>query len=126
VSQTKPACGHSDCSVSSGIFGSLTFGRGELDEHGLWEIPCDLCARAHEQAHPEEEACWPFKRDTLVDCPVEAEDAQEQLLKAVAHFLSDLGGTFDQPCASAAAINKLYRAWDDYQAIAQAKKGASQ
>ena len=42
----KPkACGRTDCGVSISIDEvTLTFGRGNLDEHGFWEIPCDLCA----------------------------------------------------------------------------------
>lgn len=45
---------HPNCSVSTGIHEGLTFGSGELDYYGYWEIPCVICARAHEQKHPEE------------------------------------------------------------------------
>lgn len=33
-------CGHHDCSCSCNIADVLTFGRGELDKGGFWEIPC--------------------------------------------------------------------------------------
>jgi len=54
-------CGNLCCSVSTGIHedmqadGSaghpyaLTFGSGELDDLGFWEIPCAKCARAAEK-----------------------------------------------------------------------------
>ncbi len=75
------ACEHEDCKVSSGIHDGLTFGRGELDDNGYWEIPCEICARAYEERYPEGSPCWPFgvkKRDealsyygfpTSADCP---------------------------------------------------------
>lgn len=62
---TKPpctkVCGHRDCGISTGyVSEELTFGRGQLDDYGYWEIPCAACARAWERAHPGKE-CWPFK-----------------------------------------------------------------
>ncbi|KKL84752.1 hypothetical protein LCGC14_1961570 [marine sediment metagenome] len=57
------ACGHKDCKVSTGIHEGLTFGRGELDDNGYWEIPCDICARAGEEKYPEQYPCWPFSRE---------------------------------------------------------------
>lgn len=56
----KSACGHPNCGASQGICESLTFGRGHLDEHGYWQIPCAICARDHERRFPESGACWPF------------------------------------------------------------------
>ncbi len=64
---TKPsakmnACGHADCGASSGICDELTFGRGELDDHGYWEIPCRACAEAFEREHPgtaKQYGVWP-------------------------------------------------------------------
>jgi hypothetical protein len=56
------ACGHEDCSVSSGICEELTFGRGELGVHGYWEIPCRSCAEVFEREHPDmasEYGVWP-------------------------------------------------------------------
>jgi len=41
-----PACKNEDCAVSSGICGALTFGYGDLDDHGYWQHPCVLCALA--------------------------------------------------------------------------------
>lgn len=55
----KP-CGHPDCSVSTGIDGSLAFGRGELDSNGYFEHPCYPCARAYEKSNPKAGKCWPF------------------------------------------------------------------
>lgn len=52
-------CGNDDCAVSTGICERLTFGHGDLDDLGYWEIPCEVCARDHERRHPEDGACWP-------------------------------------------------------------------
>ena len=41
------ACGNPNCSVSTGICGSQTFGSGELDDNGYWEHPCGACERQH-------------------------------------------------------------------------------
>lgn len=55
------ACGNPDCSVSTAIDDTtLTYGRGTLDAHGFWEIPCGPCARAAEQERPSCGPCWPF------------------------------------------------------------------
>lgn len=35
----------SHCSFSTGIDGSITAGRGQLDDNGYWEFPCEDCAR---------------------------------------------------------------------------------
>jgi len=47
------------CHVSTGIHDYLTFGTGELDENGFWEISCADCAREHEKQFPECGPCWP-------------------------------------------------------------------
>lgn len=52
-------CGNPACAISTGIHEGLTFGSGELDDHGFWEAPCEACARAWEAAYPEEGPCWP-------------------------------------------------------------------
>ena len=39
----KSACGRGDCGVSTGIHGGVTFGFGELDDNGFWEIVCKPC-----------------------------------------------------------------------------------
>jgi hypothetical protein len=57
--------GHSKCRASSTIMDTLSFGTGELDEHGFWEKPCAGCARAHEQQFPEDGECWPHSPETL-------------------------------------------------------------
>lgn len=36
---------HSGCQYSTGICGSITAGRGKLDENGYFEFPCASCAR---------------------------------------------------------------------------------
>lgn len=56
-------CNNPECKVSTHIGGDLSFGSGELDFHGFWEIPCPVCARSHEKAYPEDGECWPYKRD---------------------------------------------------------------
>lgn len=43
-----PACGNLDCSSSTGIHEGMTFGTGELDDHGFWETGCRPCAVAHD------------------------------------------------------------------------------
>lgn len=71
-------CGDETCSVSSGICGAITFGRGELDDYGYWEEPCGVCARAWEDDHPGQFA-WPRKRILWFDnCEYWAEDFYHQ------------------------------------------------
>jgi len=44
----------------------LTFGRGELGDHGYWEIPCRSCAEAFERENPDmakEYGVWPGPKD---------------------------------------------------------------
>lgn len=60
VHETLQPCGNHNCSVSTGICESLTYGSGELDQWGYWEFPCSTCARAAEIRHPEYGSCWPF------------------------------------------------------------------
>lgn len=57
----KGGCNDPRCKASSGICGAITFGKGELDDYGYWDEPCDLCARAWEKLRPGEFA-WPRKR----------------------------------------------------------------
>lgn len=64
----QPACGNSDCKISSGIHScpeqsdpGLTFGSGKLNDLGYWDKPCTPCARAYEKEHPEVGECWPFQ-----------------------------------------------------------------
>lgn len=52
-----------DCGVSMGIHDGLTFGAGKLEHYGYWEIPCDHCARKHEQDNPDDGECWPKGRN---------------------------------------------------------------
>ena len=49
----KGGCGDRTCGRSSGICGSLTFGKGELDSYGYWEFPCFRCARDYKEANPD-------------------------------------------------------------------------
>lgn len=56
----KQACGNPKCGVSTGICERPTFGSGELDSNGYWEVPCSVCARAWEAKNGLEEGqCWP-------------------------------------------------------------------
>jgi len=48
--------------VSTGIHGGLTFGHGELDHLGYWEIDCDEAYEAH---HKEEEAEKKWRRTQM-------------------------------------------------------------
>lgn len=66
----KNGCNNPDCKVSTGICEGLTFGSGELDDNGYWQIPCGKCARAWEKHHPEDGACWPYKPEDLTEAGV--------------------------------------------------------
>jgi hypothetical protein len=46
VNKPDKPCGNADCGVSTSIHGEFTFGRGHLDDHGFWEIPCETCKEA--------------------------------------------------------------------------------
>jgi hypothetical protein len=46
-------CGNPNCSCSTGIHGGLTFGSGQLDEHGYWTRPCRVCAAASDAKSKE-------------------------------------------------------------------------
>lgn len=61
----KGGCGNPRCCASSTILETLSFGRGELDQNGFWEIPCYQCARAWEAMYPDDEA-WPFREDSPI------------------------------------------------------------
>jgi len=50
----KDGCNDKKCSVSTGLFGEVTFGRGKLDFNGYWEIDCLECARAWKKQYPED------------------------------------------------------------------------
>lgn len=58
--KNKP-CGRFDCKVSTSIDDvTLTFGRGDLDFNGFWEIPCVICAEAFKK-HSPKQLVWPVK-----------------------------------------------------------------
>ena len=61
----KKDADHSKCCASTGICDATTFGQGECDHHGYWEIPCYYCARAFGKEHPEFGQCWPYSREVL-------------------------------------------------------------
>jgi hypothetical protein len=45
-----PKCGNKDCRVSTFIDQeTLTFGSGDLDANGLWELPCKICEEAYKE-----------------------------------------------------------------------------
>jgi len=56
---------HPHCKISTGIHEGLTFGKGELDDMGYWEFPCNECARENERLFPEDGKCWPFEGSTI-------------------------------------------------------------
>ena len=57
--EKKRPCGNSDCGVSTSIDDvTLTFGRGDLDFNGYWEIPCPICAEDFQRTNPNQ-SVWP-------------------------------------------------------------------
>jgi hypothetical protein len=52
-------CGNPECGVSTGICDRLTFGSGELDNHGYWEHPCIICAAVSQKFSPSLGEVWP-------------------------------------------------------------------
>lgn len=59
---------HDKCSVSTGIHEGLTFGQGELDQHGYWEFPCPSCARYKEwRDEVPFNTYWPFTKAKPAD-----------------------------------------------------------
>jgi hypothetical protein len=81
------ACGHAYCGSSTGIDGSLTFGRGHLYENGYWQYPCSVCARAFEKVHPEFGSCWPFERGKPT---IAAKDSQQMTVAELTQALSKI------------------------------------
>jgi len=116
-----PKCGDPKCGVSTGEHGRLTFGKGKLDDHGYWKIPCGICARNHEENHPEYGPCWPFKRKEF-EVEIASDDSNvHKVIKVEAHtpehalkiiekrnevspdefvyqIATDLGSELPQPC----------------------------
>lgn len=43
--------------VSTGIHGGLTFGHGELDDYGFWQVDCTEASEAHRKRE-EAERKW--------------------------------------------------------------------
>jgi hypothetical protein len=62
----KP-CGNEECCCSTFIDDiTITYGRGELDTNGLWEIPCYICARAAEKRdNKSKNTYWPFEPNIM-------------------------------------------------------------
>ena len=53
-------CNNNKCGTSSIGPDSFGFGAGRLNTNGFYEFPCDACARAFEEKHPEYKGrCWP-------------------------------------------------------------------
>jgi len=59
MKQSGKYCGNPDCGVSSGICERITFGSGELDDHGYWEHPCVICAAVAQRFTPSLGEVWP-------------------------------------------------------------------
>lgn len=70
--------GHERCGVSTTIVDCLSFGCGKLDGSGCWEIPCEECARAHEEQFPEDGPCWPHTDEDLLKMGFSAEDVAKR------------------------------------------------
>lgn len=59
---------HERCVASTGICGRLTFGQGDLDDHGYWARPCWECARAYEKKDRlPAGTCWPTEASEEVE-----------------------------------------------------------
>ena len=58
---------HADCCWSSTILETLSVGRGDCDFNGFFAKPCTVCARRHEEEHPEDGAVWPFAANAEVE-----------------------------------------------------------
>lgn len=43
-----------ECSASTDITESPSFGWGDLDDNGFWEHPCDACRQQWKLEHPED------------------------------------------------------------------------
>ena len=57
----EASCGNEECGVSTFMDDqTLTFGSGELDDYGLWEKPCLVCARTYQSKQPNAKV-WPSK-----------------------------------------------------------------
>jgi len=61
-------CGNDDCCASMGICGRVTFGYGELDNHGYWEHPCVICAAVALRFAPSSypEGVWPEPGESAI------------------------------------------------------------
>lgn len=54
-------CGNVECGISTAIDEeTLTFGSGDLDDHGFFEHPCLICANEYKSKHPDAKV-WPNK-----------------------------------------------------------------
>lgn len=71
MNKTKP-CQNPDCSCSTGIHEGLTFGSGELDEHGYWEKPCRICAVEHDKAFTSEQRLENLRKTFEAEGRIEA------------------------------------------------------
>lgn len=68
MSISKDCKNPEDCSVSSDMFDNVTFGWGELDDHGYWEHECHECAREFERKRPEYRGrCIPKPKVKCID-----------------------------------------------------------
>jgi hypothetical protein len=59
-----------------------------------------------------------YGHEPFCDCGhVLAEEATAPIMASVANLLSNLGGTFDRPTASASDLRQLQRAWEHREAL---------
>lgn len=54
----QKGCGDASCGVSTSIMDCLTFGKGELDDNGFWEFPCEACSQAYYQRKKQDFQMW--------------------------------------------------------------------
>lgn len=63
-------CGNPECSCSTTIVETLSFGSGELDFNGFWEKPCFICSQhfeklAKEAGEIEYQPYWPVEEPMM-------------------------------------------------------------
>ena len=74
-------CGREECSASTGIDESVTFGTGRLDPNGFWEFPCRACEKAWYDEEKEREynviAQRDYEREEYKRCDEEDRELEE-------------------------------------------------
>jgi hypothetical protein len=55
-------CGRAECKSSVSFKKEATFGTGNQNSYGYFEVGCEPCARAHESSNPNV-TCWPYHQE---------------------------------------------------------------